>query len=53
MMRLYSSPRRTFRAFVVVAERRVSGAARPPRESARFLVDAYVGAYVALLLAVA
>jgi hypothetical protein len=42
MMSLCSSPRRIFRAFVVVAERRVSGVARPPRENPRFFVDAYV-----------
>ena len=53
MMRLRSSPRRTFRAFVVGAERCVSGAARSPRASARFLVDAFVGAAVAPFCAAA
>jgi hypothetical protein len=52
-MRLRLSPRRTFRAFVVVAEKRVSGAARRPRESARFLVAAVVEAAVAPVLAAA
>ncbi len=43
-MRRGISPRRTFRAFVVVAERHISRAARPLRTSARFLVNALVGA---------
>lgn len=43
-MRRGLSPRRTFRAFVVVAERHISRAAGPLRTSARFLVDALFGA---------